>query len=163
MNNRFYDVTIHEETDSSIEIDISESDEIKDLKEIIYSEWEPGLNAPGDNSRVREVILQPGKYILVIAPVHKRVWMFDYSTGVNHLLSAGAYYNNLCLVRNERKPEVVLNPKLLFNNIDNYTDTELVTAFYSYNKSIRKFNIEIPAAQKQNTKEGFLKRIFKKG
>jgi hypothetical protein len=50
------------------------------FKDNIYPEWVPGMKAPGDGSDVREVVVDE-KHVLVLAVVHKRLWLYDNETG----------------------------------------------------------------------------------
>ncbi len=165
-NKCIYDVVIHEENDDCIEFEINISEDNPGQKtqpgNIIYPEWEPGSRAPGDNSPVREIVLIKDKYLIAIAKIHERLWLYDYKTGINHFISTGAFYSNLCFVKNIREPEVVFNTKLLFLNLDNYTNNELISAFYLYNKSIGKFNIEMPDKPEQPEKKGLFKKFIKR-
>jgi hypothetical protein len=161
-NGRLFDVIIHEELEETIELSVDIKEKVPDnFKDNIYPEWVPGMKAPGDGSDVREVVVDE-KHVLVLAPVHKRLWLYDNETGVNHFLTPGAFYSNLCMVKNIREPEKVLNPKLLFENLANYHDNELISAFYLYNKSLKKFRIEIPVEKKAEKKSGFFRSFLKK-
>jgi hypothetical protein len=162
-NGKLVDVVINEEIDETIEIEIDIKENITEIvKDIIYPEWIPGMRAPGDETEVREIIVIPGEYTLAIAAGHKRLWLYDHNSGVNYFLNPGAFYGNLCMIKNIRAPGIVLNPKLLFNNLANYSDNELISAFYLYNKSLKKFRIEMPAVKEQLQKPGFFKSFLKK-
>jgi hypothetical protein len=166
------DVTIHEEIDDQIEIDISPktSNEIPDEINLIghwsYSEWMPGDKTPNDNSDVREVEIIPGSFELVIAPAHKKIWLHDYETMVNHLIPVSNFFNELMSVKNIRNPDMVLKPNSFFNEDSKYSELDLKLAFIKYNKYLRRFKInydEIPTAASQKRKSSFIKNIFKRG
>jgi hypothetical protein len=160
--NNVLDVIIHEEIDETIEIEINITDKkIDGFIDTIYPEWIPGQGAPGDNTPVREIILSE-RYTLVITHIHKRIWLYDNNNGVNSFITPGAYYSSLCMIRNIRDPEIVLNPKLLFENLDNYHDNELISAFYLYNNNLKKFRIDMPVPKQPEKKTGFLKSFLKK-
>jgi hypothetical protein len=162
--NNVIDVTIHEETDDTIEIEILKEKALpgKVYKSIIYPEWVPGMGAPGDNSPVREVVVQDDKLLLGISTVQKKIWIYEYATGVNHFISTGPFYSNLCFVRKIRDAKIVFDTKLLFLELDKYSDYELISAFYLYNKSLNKFRIEMPSEPALVKAPGLLRRIFKK-
>jgi hypothetical protein len=46
------------------------------------------------------------------------------------------------IIKNIRDPKIILNNKLLFKELDSYSDEELMLAFISYNKYFRRFKIE---------------------
>jgi hypothetical protein len=135
------DVIIHEETEDKIEVVFS-----KDLNEITndsfsvksYSHWIPGMNSPFTNSKVREISVKPDEFILAFVPEEKKIWLYESSSGVNHLIPVSNYYNSLMLYRNERNAEKILNPNLFFNNLGLYNDLELKSALELYNKYMRR-------------------------
>jgi hypothetical protein len=135
------DIIIHEETEDKIEVVFG-----KDINEITdnsfqvksYSFWVPGMNSPFKDSKVREVSVKPHEFILAVAPEEKKIWLYESSSGVNHLIPVSNYYNSLMLYRNERNAEKVLNPNLFFNNLGLYNDLELKSALELYNKYMRR-------------------------
>jgi len=136
-----FDINIHEETENKIEIWFG-----KDINEITidtfivksYSYWIPGMKSPFSESKVREITIKPGEFILAVVPEEKKIWLYKYASGVNHLIPVSNYYNSLMLYRNERNAEKVLNPNLFFNNLGLYNDQELISAFELYNKYMRR-------------------------
>lgn len=159
---KIYDVIIHEEADELIEVEIEIKEKIAGFSDTVYSEWDPGNKAPGDNSYVREVVINNDKYVLAAAPLQKRLWLHDLKTGVNHFIPAGAFYNDLCFIKNIREPEIVFKTGMLFSGLDNYKDNELILALHLYNKSSGKFRIEIPEEPAAVEKKGFLNNLLKK-
>lgn len=157
-----YDIIIHEEADQIIEVEIDIKDKIAGFRDAVFSEWDPGNKAPGDDSVVREVVIKENNYILAIAPLQKRIWLHDLEIGVNHFIPAGAFYNDLCFIRNIRDPEIVFKTRMLFSSLDNYKDNELILAFHLYNKSSGKFRIDIPEEPEAVKKKGFLNNLIKK-
>jgi hypothetical protein len=164
------DITIHQESDDEIEFDIStRGGEFPSSFSLInkwnYSEWVPGNKDPKDNSYVREIIIMPGRFLLEVAPLRKKIWLHDYKTGVNHLIPISNFYNELMRTKNIRDVKAVLNPNSFFEKLETYTDQEISSAFISYSKYMRKFDINfapsIPVHQPKGRK-GLL-RIFKRG
>lgn len=143
------DVVIHEMIDDEIEFDIATttqfdlSENFEVISKWSYSDWNPGDKAPKDNSIVREIIVIPGKYVLALAPAHKKIWMHNINTGVNHLIPVSNFYNQLMMVKDEKKSEIALNPGLFFKTLDSYSDRELISAFITYNKYLRRFEIDL--------------------
>jgi hypothetical protein len=135
------DIIINEETENKIEISLS-----CDVNEISitganvksYSFWVPGLKSPFTDSKVREIIIRPGKFILAVAAEEKKIWLYEFTSGVNHLVPVSNYYNCLMLLRNERNAQKVLNPNLFFDNLGLYNDQELLLAFEKYNQYMRR-------------------------
>ncbi|MGA8265600.1 MAG: hypothetical protein WB779_14250, partial [Ignavibacteriaceae bacterium] len=164
------DVAIHEEIDNEIEFDISTNnsfkpdDEFTEISNWSYSDWVPGKNAPKDNSPVREVVIIPDNLILAIAPVHKKIWLHNIETGVNHLIPLSNFYNQLMMVKDIRNAKVALNPGIFFEQLNNYSDGDLVSAFITYNKYIKKIDIDMSYFKNEKNKPAkkstfsFLKR-----
>ncbi len=152
------DILIHEEIDEQIEFDISFQyadkvpDNLNEIKRWSYSHWNPGDSAPNDNSEVREIIIEPNKSLLAIGPVHKKIWLHNFENEVNYLLPVTNYYNYLMIVKNIRDPKIILKNKLLFEELNSFTDEELVLAFISYNKYFRRFKIDYNPVKSPNQK-----------
>ncbi len=148
------DITIHEEVDDEIEFDISIMNQfhqegsipetLTEIKRWNYSEWNPGDKAPNDSSYVREVKIIENKYILAIAPYHKRIWLHEYKSGINLLIPLSNFYNELMRVCSIKDTKVALNPSSFFENLKNFSDVELKLAFLSYNKYLKRINIKEP-------------------
>lgn len=163
------DITLHEDINDEIEFDISARNrellpqKLTGIKKWNYSEWNPGSKAPGDNSVVREIIIVKNEYLLVVAPKHKKIWLHEYKSGVNFLIPLTNFYNELMRVCNVVDSSVALKPALFFKNLDNFRDEELMLAFLSYNRYLKKMNIEdsVPISSVQKKKGIF--SIFRKG
>lgn len=166
----FIDVVVHEEFEGMIEIDISitgrfPSESEKELRRWSYSSWVPGRKAPGDNTRVREIELVPDSITIAVAPVHKRIWIYEKATGINHFVPVTNYYNELMRIRKIKDAHTALNSNLLFENIDKYADQDLGAAFLIYNKYWRKIKLDYSYFMPEKTakNESFLSRFFKRG
>ena len=164
------DVNIHEENEDQIEIDISIStDEIPsalhEKKRWSYSDWMPGQKAPNDGSYVREINIGDTRYLMVIAPAHKKIWLHETSSGVNHLVPVSNLYNYLMMMKNIREADIVSKPVLFFQNHNNYNDAEIMSAFLVYNKYFKKFKIDYSGFEFQSAKpkKKSIFKIFKKG
>ena len=94
-------VLIHEEFEGQIEIDISnkrESEIPEELTEVsrwTYSNWKPGNKAPGDISDVREIHLIKNEIVIAIAPVHKRIWVYENKSGINYFSPVTNFFNEI--------------------------------------------------------------------
>lgn len=141
-------VTIHHENEEQIEIDIQNFElapKINEMKEIYrwtYSNWTPGQKAPHDNSAVREIHLILKSLVLVIAPEHRKIWVYNSKDGVNYLIPVTNFYNELMLLLEEKDPEVALNPNRLFTNLDEFDDEKLGQAFLLYNKYWNRIEVD---------------------
>ncbi len=133
-------VTIHEELDGQIEIDIKGTavdqipDDLDQAKVWTYSNWIPGEKAPFDRSDVREVHLINNEIVLVIAPVHKKVWVYNAKSGINHFVPVTNYYNEMMILMNNKDSDTALNPGRLFTNLAEFTNEQLAQGFLVYNK-----------------------------
>lgn len=151
-NNSTIDLIIHEEDEDQIEIEFGEnindnpllqSDSDTLTSEIIqkiktYSDWVPGMKSPYDESDIRLIGIKPQEFILAISVGEKKIWLYEFNSGINHLIPVSNYYNSLMLYRNERNAEKVLNPNLFFNNLGEFNDNELASAFILYNQYMRR-------------------------
>ncbi len=171
MQNEEIDITINEEIDDEIEVDLSpkNSADLPEKLEIIetksFSEWNPGDNDPYENKNVREVIIEKDNYLLVVAGAIHKIWIHDINTKVNHLIPVSNFYNELMSVKNIRAKEVVLNPKLLFESINDYSDSDLFSAFVKYNKYMRRINLDYDKVlhQPEEKKNKNFIKIFSRG
>ncbi|GAB4295578.1 MAG: hypothetical protein Kow0098_17970 [Ignavibacteriaceae bacterium] len=142
------DITIHSEQDEMIEIDLSLSGRInsvqpaREISRWSLSYWNPGENSVSDNSPVREINLKTSQYILAVSPSEKRLWMHEFSTGINHLIALTNFYSELMAVKKIKDPSVALKPALFFEHLNDFSDAELAAAFLMYNKYMRRFNID---------------------
>ncbi len=164
------DINIHEESDEAIEFYIAFSEEeipelLHEKKRWSYSDWNPGQTAPGDNSEVREISLGDKGHLLAIAPVHKKIWVHEFGSGINFLIPVSNLYNYLMLMKNIREAKIVSKPSLIFENHKSFTDYEIMSAFLVYNKYFKKFDIDDSGFNSEPVKlkkRGIFK-IFRKG
>ena len=163
------DITIHEELDEEIEFDISARNQsslpeaLTEIKKWNYSEWNPGYKAPNDNSFVREITITKDEYILAIAPAHKKIWLHEYKSRINFLIPLTNFYNELMRVSNIKDASVALKPSLFFESVDKFYDEQLILAFHSYNRYLKKFNIQNITSVESTSAEKKIFSIFSKG
>jgi hypothetical protein len=164
------DICINEEIDDQIEIDINLRHggtlptEINDIGNHNFSEWNPRDNSPIDDSTVRQIKIEEGKYVLAISKLQKKIWLHDFNSGVNHLIPVSNLFNYMLMVRNIRDKNIAINPNLLFEQLDEFTDRDFLSAFLMYNKYFRKVKLDyqIPAeSQKQQKKKNIFQKIFR--
>lgn len=166
VNDIKYDLTIHEEEEHQVEIDIApypveKGISEKDAEVFTYSYWKLGDKSPGTNDDPRVIELKKDEYYLAISSGLKRMWLFESVTGVNHLLPLTNFFNELMRLKNERDPKVALKPGSLFNVIDQSGDDEIKKAFLMYNKYMRKLDVDLKpddVLKKKKRKFSFFKR-----
>lgn len=141
-------VTIHEEFDDQIEIDIKSvngekiPDDLGKAKVWTYSTWQPGQKAPSDNSFIREIHLIQNELVLAIAHVHKKIWIYNSKSGINHFVPVTNYYNELMLLLENKDAEMALNPGRLFTHTNEFTDEQLAQGFLVYNKHWNRVELD---------------------
>jgi len=130
-----FDAAIHEEEENQIEYDISPFGKIKPEDDIIIesvaslSYWNKNEKSPYTGSPVKEFILLKDKFILVIDQTAKKIWMNEIETGINHIIPLTNFYNELMRFKNIREQEIALNPGRFFDDVDKYSNEDIVSAF----------------------------------
>ena len=141
-------ISIHEESEHQIEVDIKSlsgkiiPENLHQTKIWTYSTWTPGQKAPNDNADVHEIQLIFNKIVFVIAPTHKKIWVYNSDSGINHFVPITNYYNELMIITNDKNPETALNPSRLFDNLNEFTDDQLVQGFLAYNKHWNRIELD---------------------
>ena len=149
-------VTIHEEFDNQVEVDIKSMlgekipNNLHQTKIWTYSTWLPGQKAPSDNSDVREIHLIRDELVLAILPTHKKIWIYNSKSGINHFIPVTNYYNELMHLLENRDPETALNPGRLFANANDFTDEQLAQAFLVYNKHWNRVELDYHLFEKKD-------------
>jgi hypothetical protein len=152
-------VAIHEELDGQIEVDINATaadmipDDLSQAKVWTYSNWVPGKKAPFDNTDVREIHVVKNEVILVIAPAHKKVWVYNSKSGINHFVPVTNYYNEMMMLMNTKDSEVALNPGKLFTNLNDFSEEQLMEGFLVYNKYWQRIELNYHLFEKKNKKK----------
>lgn len=140
------EISIHEEFEDKIEFDFAVTGDGEFNESIqdywTYSEWLPGLKSPPDKSDIREVHLEKNNIVIAIAAYSKRVWVYEFETGINHLIPVTNFYNEIMRVKNERNPKIALEVKRLFTHLNELTDQEIIQGFLSYNRYLNKIKID---------------------
>lgn len=167
-------VTIRELMDDQISVEIvsHRSDavpqEFEEARRWTYSTWNPGSVCPQCGSIVREISMHAmagrhDHFILAICTNDRRLWVHDASDGVNRLIPATNFYNELMLHKNIRDPKIALDSKRLFTELVSYSDDDLTYAFLTYNKLRAKVHVEGIVEPDNKAPGGFmtkLKQIF---
>jgi len=162
---------IHEEFDEMIEIDFQSDIPIDKINIGNYistdtlSEWLPGKNNFSENTSLREVHFKESNFVLAIECKQKKIWLYEDTTGMNHLISLTRFYSELMRIKNIKDPSIALKYELLFKDIDTFTNTELQKAFFIYNKMAKKVILnENDLVNSINTKNRkFFDRFIKRG
>jgi len=163
------DVLIHEEEEEKVEFDISYQNDIVNLNSIIkswsYSNWIPGMNAPKDDSVVRETLIVKDQFILAIASVHDKIWLHNIISGVNSIIPISNFYNSLMMNKNIRNSQALRSPKSIFRNLSSFSDNDLSLTLFAYDKYFKRFNLSkyyTPITSHVIKKKSFFS-YFKKG
>ena len=144
-----YMVTVREESGRQVDVEIVSSrgeeipDTILEKRRWTYSTWRPGEPAPGSGAQVR-VITVDEMHALAVAPADRRIWIYDGTTGMNHLLPITNFYNALMLHMRVRDPRKALDSSTFFADQAEYADEELRTAFAGYNATRRRVDLRPP-------------------
>jgi len=145
LKDNHVDVLIHEEEEEKIEFDISYQNDAVNLNSILkswsYSSWIPGMNAPNDDSAVREILIVKDKFILAIAPVHEKIWLHNIISGVNSIIPISNFYNSLMMNKNVRNSKTLSSPKSIFRNLSTFSDNDLSLSLFAYDKYFKRFNL----------------------
>ena len=132
-----------------------------------FSLWSPTEHCPACGSTLREVTIrrESGKHAtLAVCAVDKKLWIFDASDGVNHLIPVTNFHNALMLYKNIRDPSTALAAGNFFRHLHSFSDADLAAAFVQYNKLRRKIDlgrIVLPASKKATLVDKIL-LLFKK-
>lgn len=141
---RKYDVIIHSMDEGMMEFQIDPfpiEEEIEVESLISYSYWNPGMNAPEDDSRVYEYEIKKDEFTLAIAPSSKKIWLHDKNTGVNHIIPVSNFFNELMRLKNIKDDHLLRKPSQFFDEIQKYSSLDIKLAFLLYNKYLRRFNL----------------------
>ena len=161
------DVTIHEEEEEKIEVEIVKTPFDAELPSITpdrvnsLSFFGPVDPDPAFEPLRTVELIKDGFYLSFLIHL-KKILLTDISSGYNALVPVSNFYNELMFVKNIRDPKIALKPQLFFNDVEHYTDSDFKEAFIRYNKIFRRAEIEFNlSVTSPSTKEGFLSKIFK--
>ncbi|MGK9475203.1 hypothetical protein [Melioribacter sp. OK-6-Me] len=159
-------ITISSLEDDVFEIEISKDEKLSQYGRLLnietFANWVPGVKAPFDNSRVREIEIVKNKYLLAIAPQLKRIWLYEFETGLNYLIPLSNLFNEIMRAKKIQSPKIVGNPDYLFENIDEFEDEDFIRGLYFYNKYIRRLDIKLELNEIPKSKSIFdLFSLFK--
>lgn len=140
-----FEISINEVQDEKIEFSISpypdENEVYKVEKVITLSDWLPGQKSP-DGNRVKLFPIDGINYILAIAPVEHKIWLYERSSGINYPIPVSNFYNELLRLKRETRNEVYKNPNKLFDDLESFEESEIILAFLLYCKYKRRFNFD---------------------
>lgn len=145
-------ISIHKEHKNQIQIDIVNlfgdmiPENIDEIKRWSYAHWIPGEVSPATGQSVREVkIYSKTKHnlILVISPSDKKIWLHEVESGINYIIPVTNFFNELLRQRKGIFDKTDgLNPALIFENIDKFSDADINNAFINYSKLFAKVDVE---------------------
>ncbi len=146
LENKNVEILVYQIYDEIIEVEINfteeKSDNSKQKKNWTYSEWNPGMTSPEDDTLVREIKISGNDYTLVVAEKTKRIWLNESKSGVNHFIPVTNYFNELMRSKNIRDPKIALKPGELFNHLNNFKDDDLKNALMMYDKYLKRFSLK---------------------
>ncbi len=152
-------ITVSSLEDDIFEIEISKDEKFSQYGKLLsietYANWEPGTKAPFNNSKVREIDIVKNKYVLAVAPSLKRIWLYEYETGINYLIPLSNFFNELVRSKNIQSQEIVVNPNYLFTNLNKFKDEDFIRGLYFYNKYIRRLDIKIELSERPKSRSIF--------
>ncbi|HUL42929.1 MAG TPA: hypothetical protein VLY03_01090 [Bacteroidota bacterium] len=140
-----------ENDQASVEIVSHRAEEIPEIFEEsrrwTYSTWTPGHPCPQCVLSVREVQVHSSdvsgrSLVLAICKRDLRLWVYDSEDGVNRLIPVTNYYNELMLHKGIRDPDIALDAKRFFRELEKYSDADLARAFLTYNSMKAKVRVE---------------------
>ncbi len=159
-----YSITVREYVGKQIDVEIVSRcqeeipDHFEEKRRWTYSLWEPGHPSPASGSPVREIHIDDQK-TLAIAPGEKRLWIYDGTSGMVYLIPITNFYNELMLHKSIRDPKIALQSSRFFGELDNYSDVDLRSAFYAYNKLKPKVTLSHLPVQPEST--GWKKKLLR--
>lgn len=168
FNNAKIYVTIHEESNDQVEVDIKNIEGEGVPEEFLpndvwtYSLWVPGQKAPHDNSEIREIHILKNDIVMAIAPHHKKIWVYNSKSGINHFVPVTNFYNELLLLLNNRDPEKAMDPGRLFSHLSEFTDEQLIQAFLIYNRSWERIDLDYSMFEPDSARKKSIMDIFRK-
>ncbi len=140
-----FEISINEIQDDKIEFSISpypDENEIYRIEKVLtLSDWTPGKKSPEGN-KVRLYSIDGMNYILVIAPTDHRIWLYEKSSGINYPIPVSNFYNELLRLKRETRNEIYKNPNKLFDDLESFTESEIILAFLLYCKYKRRFHLD---------------------
>lgn len=144
-------ILIHKPHKNQIQIDIVNllgdfiPVESKEIKRWSYAYWNPGEKSPATGQPVREVKIfskTEHNLILVIAPSDRKIWLHEINTGINHIIPATNFFNELLRQRKDLLDRAApLNVNFIFENISKFSDVDINNAFINYSKAFAKVDI----------------------
>ncbi len=167
-NDESFTITIREEVCDQIDAEIVSGsgteipEDITERRRWTYSTWRPGMPSPSTESPVREIKIND-TFLLAITPYEKRLWLFDGTLLMNHLIPITNYYNELMLHKHVRDPRIALKSGLLFEQLNQYSDADLRAAFVAYNALKRRVALDGPVIhEKEKGLKSFFRRLSKR-
>lgn len=159
-----FTVTVRECTDDQIDVEIVSlhgepiPDHFEEKRRWTYSTWQPGQPSPATEMPVREVRIT-ATLTLALSAAERRLWLYDATTGMNHLIPITNYHNELMRLLGIRDPHVALKPERFFDDLPRYADNELRSAFISYNRLWKK--VDLPTEEPHQPPRGW-KKLFRR-
>jgi hypothetical protein len=129
-------VTVREEFEGQIEVEIVEPGSGAHEHRWTYSEWLPGRPCPQCSAQPRVVGMstESGSPVsLAICPQDRRLWVHSGRTGICRPVPVTLFYSELMRRTGVRDPRLALRSDRLFEALGTFTEADLAVAFISYN------------------------------
>lgn len=161
-------VSVRERLGNQVEFEIAKlgkGDDVvleRERRRWTLSSWLPGSPCPQCASAPREISMQTTsarRLALAICPTDRRIWIYDEETGINHPVPITNFYNELMFHKKVRDPEIALNSRRLFEKLHEFSDSDLVSAFRSYNQVRTKVDLEEPIVAPAGRKQSLFRRL----
>ena len=140
-----FEISINEIQDNKIEFSIlpypDEAEIYKVENVLTISDWIPGKKSP-EGKTVKLFSIDAMNYILAIAPIDHKIWLYEKSSGINYPIPVSNFYNELLRLKRETRKEFYQNPNRLFEELDTCSESEIILAFLMYCKYKRRFNFD---------------------
>ncbi|AFH49601.1 Hypothetical protein IALB_1895 [Ignavibacterium album JCM 16511] len=140
-----FEISINQIQDDKIEFSISPYPDVNEFyrvkRVITISDWIPGKKSP-DGNKVKLFPVDGLNYVLAIAPLDHKIWLYEKSSGINYPIPISNFYNELLRLKRESRNEVYKSPNKLFEEIESFTEAEIILAFLLYCKYKRRFHFD---------------------
>lgn len=164
-----YSITVREMAGRQIDIEIVSRhqqtipDHFEERRRWTYSRWSPGDVCPSTGSALREIRIDVG-VVLALCVEDKRIWVYEQSSGMVHLIPVTNFYQELMIVMKIQDPAIALHSRRLFSDSSRYTDDNFREAFIAYNRPRHRVRLsDRPPDVQRSGLGGVIQRLLRKG
>lgn len=142
-------VTIHEEHDNKVEYSINNingeglPEGQKEKSRWSNSYWKPGEKSQFNNNELREIEVtkNKGEIVIVLSKVNPSICIYEEETGINHIIPATNYLNELLRGKTNIDKTKGVNVKYVMDHNEIFKDEDYIKAFVQYSKQWRKIDL----------------------